>query len=181
MRVPKFILKIFQNLKFVAFHAGIKCVVTPLSRKKNRIYVLNMWSKIETAITFLGKMVVDPQKLVIHQQLDSMGQSGVGKTIYRPEEYVRAFGLYASSRSTYESFREYYKLACIRTLQRITAKISNLADDTYLENIFGSLGKKSCVIIQDEIYIKKCSSIMAKPFSERRSTNLQSLQKRSLV
>ena len=46
--IPRFSFKIAKDLTYVAYHIGVKCTVSSLSR--NRMYKLNTWSRIEEVI-----------------------------------------------------------------------------------------------------------------------------------
>ena len=63
--VPRFILRIYKNLTFEAFHSGVRCTVNILCQ--NRVYVLNRWSNMQEAVRFLYCLEMTPNKKVIHQ------------------------------------------------------------------------------------------------------------------
>ena len=87
--VPRLISRIYQNLTFDAFHSGVRCTVSTLCQ--NRVYVLNRWSNIQEAVTFLYCLEMTPKKNVIHQQLDSMNNLS-----YVGENKIKLKQLYVS-------------------------------------------------------------------------------------
>ena len=46
---PLFLLKINEDFTFSAYHCGVKCTITTLS--KNRNVRLNKWSRVEEAVS----------------------------------------------------------------------------------------------------------------------------------
>jgi hypothetical protein len=83
--IAKFVLKISPNLSYEAYHAGIRCHITTLT--KNRIHVLNHWSKIEEAVRFLKVLDVDNKKSVLLQHVEAMSNmnSTSQRKSYAPE------------------------------------------------------------------------------------------------
>ena len=86
-----------------------------------------------------------------------MGPVKVGAKLYDPDIVVRAFKYFATSRSLYSKLRDDYQFPSIRTLTKITSAIASKGDSSFLKGIFKPLTPKqrSCVIIQDEVYVKK--------------------------
>ena len=94
---------------------------------------------------------------VIHQQLRSMSTSSRSKKLYIPEAMVRAFSYFAISRSLYKQMREDYQFPSISTLTKITFSCANQIFGAFLKMSFIhlNLSKKNCILLHDEIYIKK--------------------------
>ena len=67
--LPLFLIKISTDLKFKAFHAGVRCHITSLS--KNRITELNRWSRIEEAIRFLNALSMERKSQSLKNNLMS--------------------------------------------------------------------------------------------------------------
>ena len=51
---------------------------------------------------------------------------------YIPEMIVRGFENFAKSRSCYKLLRNYYELPSISTLTRLTSKVSNIEDSSFV-------------------------------------------------
>ena len=81
----------------------------------------------------------------------------VGKRMYSQELTVRTFQYFATSRSLYNQLRIDYQLPSIKTLTRITSKVSALIETYFMRSVFNTLkeNQKQCVIMQNEIYVKK--------------------------
>ena len=58
--VPRFLLRIFNDLKFEAYHCGVRCTIRTLT--VNRICVFNMWSHIQEGCRFLNYCEITPKK-----------------------------------------------------------------------------------------------------------------------
>lgn len=86
-----------------------------------------------------------------------MGPKSVGKPIYGQETIVRAFEYFATSRSLYSMMRRDYQLPSITTLTRITSKVSKVSEIPFLSGVFKSIegNQKLCMILHDEVYVKK--------------------------
>ena len=77
--------------------------------------------------------------------------------MYEPDIIVRAFQYFVTSRSLYHQLREEYELPSIKTLTRITSKIAKIGNEDFYANVFSDIDnhQKNCVLLQDEVYIKK--------------------------
>ena len=58
--IPFFVIKIYENLTFEAFHYGIKCHISSLT--VNRIITVDNWSKFDEILRFLSSLKVDNKK-----------------------------------------------------------------------------------------------------------------------
>ena len=119
--------------------------------------VIDSWSKVEEIIRYLNCMEVDTKKKVVMQQLSAMAPREVGVKLYSPEMIIRAFEYFSMSRCLYHKLRDDFQLPSISTLTRITSKISNIDESAFLSTVFNTLDVKqrTCIILQDEIYVKK--------------------------
>lgn len=153
--VPLFLVKIFEDQTFENLHLGVRCTAASLS--KNRITTLKTWSALEENIRYLNCMEVDDKKQVIQQQLQAMGTQQIGKPLYTPDIIMRAFQYFATSRCLYERLRHDFQLPSVQTLTRITSKVGKLDESTFSSAVFKSLDErqKLCVLLQDEVYVKK--------------------------
>ena len=153
--VPLFVVKISQDLTFENFHLGVRCTATTLSA--NKITALQTWSAFQENIRFLKCLEVDDKKKVILEQLQAMGTQQVGKPLYTPEMVVRAFSYFATSRCLYERMQHDFQFPSVRTLTRITSKVAKLDEALFSGAVFKSLEERQrlCVILQDEVYVKK--------------------------
>ena len=152
--VPSFLIKVTEDLKYNAYQAGIRCNIQSLST--NRINILNSWFKVEEAVRFLKNRPVTHKMLVMKEQLDVMGAQKCGEKTYSSDTIVRAFRHYATSKSCYEKFRTDYKLPSVRTLRKLTSKVSKLNDKEFVSNIFPNLYEKQrkCIVPVDEVSVK---------------------------
>ena len=63
---------------------------------------------------------------VLQESLNTMTPTIIAKKMYSQELIVRAFQYFAASGSLYNRFRIDYQLQYIKTLTRITSKVSTL-------------------------------------------------------
>ena len=98
-----------------------------------------------------------PKVTILHQQIKSKSPLMAGKTHYDPETIVCAFKYFAISRALYQRIKSDYNLPSVRTLTRTTSSLSKREDSAFLELIFRSLTlqQKCCIILHNEVYIKK--------------------------
>ena len=100
--VPNFILVINESLEFKTFHIGIRVSISCVVKN---VRFLNSWSAIEEIVTCLNLYETSHKVEVIHHELKSMSTSARSKKLYCPEEIVRAFSYFATSRSLYKQIR----------------------------------------------------------------------------
>ena len=153
--IPKYLLKISSNLSYEAYHTGVQCHIQTLT--KNRIHIFNHWSQIEEAVRYLNTLDIDNKKSVLLQQVDAMSRMNSSKKqSYPPEVIVRAFEYFARSRSLYQQLRNDFQLPSVSTLTKITSKVSNIDDITFMKGVFDNIndGQKSCILLLDEVYVK---------------------------
>ena len=105
------------------YHCGIRCTISTLS--KNRVMTVHAWSVFEEIIRYLSNMKIDNKKCVLQEHVSAMAATA-GKRIYSQELIVRTFQYFATSRSLYNRLRIHYQLPSIKTLTRITSKVSTL-------------------------------------------------------
>jgi hypothetical protein len=153
--VPLFIVRILTDQSLENFHLGVKCTASSLS--KNRITALKTWSSLEENIRFLNCLELDDKKEIIQQQLQAMGTQHVGKPLYNSEIIIRAFQYFATSRSLYQRLRQDFQLPSVQTLTRITSKVAKLDETSFSTAVFKSVEERQrqCVLLQDEVYVKK--------------------------
>ena len=153
--VPLFIVRINKNQTFENFHLGVRCRAMTLST--NKITTLHTWSAFDENIRFLNCLELDNKKMIIQEQLQAMGTQQVTKQLYTPDIIIRAFQYFATSRCLYERLRHDFHLPSVRTLSRITSKVAKLDEPTFSGAVFQSLEERQrlCVLIQDEVYVKK--------------------------
>ena len=63
--VPRFVVKVNENLNFSCFHLGVQISIPSLT--KNRITILNSWSAIEKVIDYLIQHKETKKVKVLHQ------------------------------------------------------------------------------------------------------------------
>ena len=93
--------------------------------------------------------------------MKSMKACCVGEKKYELDTIVRAFQYFATSRATYNLLRNDYELPSVQTLTRLTSKVKNLSDDTYLKNVFANLNtnEKTCILLVDEVLCKSHATV----------------------
>ena len=140
--VPLLVVRICENLRFETFHYGIKCYV-------------DSWSKLEEIISYLNAIDIDHKKDVIQKQISVMSPKPVGTGIYGPEEIVRAFEYFATSRALYNRTKGFS--IALDNYTNTPSKISKIDENTFLQSVFKNLEscQKCCIIPHDEVYVKK--------------------------
>ena len=155
--VPKFLVCIEETLNFDCYHMGIKINIPCIA--KNRITTLT-WSALEEVVRSLNSYVPTRHVQVLHEQMGVMSAKATNKKnkVYTPDVLVRAFSYYAKSRALYHQLREDFKHPSVRTLQKRTSKCAKQSKTAFMSNVFAPLHEKRkiCVLLHDEIYIKKC-------------------------
>ena len=70
---------------------------------------------------------------------------------------IYAFRYYATSRTLYNRLRNNFQLPSLAILGRMMLKVTKLNEKSFLLFIFNTLNtsQKGCIILQDEVYIKK--------------------------
>lgn len=153
--LPEFLLKIKSNLDYEAFHMGVKVYIPSLNR--NRIYKLRDWSCIEEALRFLNSRDEDHKTKVLQQQIKVMGASQIGRKLHSIEILIRAFEYLCTSRSLYSKLSKDFALPSVKTLSRITSRVSKANEDLFLSKVLESypVNKRIIALIFDEIFVKK--------------------------
>lgn len=153
--VPRFVIEVTETLEFKCFHLGINVTVPCIV--KNRISFLKSWSAIVAAVNYLHSHEPVHKVQVIHQQLQSMSTKRKHTKLYSPKVIVRAFCYFATSRASYRQLRMDFQFPSESTLGRITSTFSKQDNNDLTKNIFNTLNEKQkvCVLLHDEIYIKK--------------------------
>ena len=83
--LPRFVVKVNENLKFSCFHLGVQISIPSLT--KNKITILNFWSAIEEVIDYLIQHIETKKFEVLHKQIPVMGPVRVGAKLYDPKLY----------------------------------------------------------------------------------------------
>ena len=157
--VPRFVVKVNENLKFSCFHLVVQISIPSLT--KNRITILNSWFAIEEVIDHLIQHKKTKKFKVLYQQIQVMGPVKVGTKLYDPDIVVRAFEYFATSRSFYSKHHGDYQFPSIRALTNITSAIASKDDSSFLKGIFKPLTPKqrSGVIMQDEVLSQEVTGL----------------------
>ena len=97
--VAKFLIVIHNDLKYEAYHYGVKTAVTASTPK--RVNLLDRWSKLGEVIQFLDSIILDHKKEVLLQQLNLLGAgaSKVGQKVYEAETLISSFDQASRGRS----------------------------------------------------------------------------------
>ena len=80
----------------------------------------------------------------------------VGEKKYSLEMFIPAFKYFALT-LTYNRLRRDFQLLSISTLTRITSKVKNIDDNSYIHKVFSNLAnerQKTSVLLLDEVYVK---------------------------
>ena len=117
---------ISHTLKFEAFHLGAKVH----DQKIVFLVLIDGLSILKNAVYFLASTETTSKVEVLKQQVAAMSCVPVGQRVYDPDIMVRAFEYFATSRALYHRLKDDYKLPSIRTLTRITSKVSKIHDRT---------------------------------------------------
>ena len=152
--VPAFLLKMNKDLRFTAYHGGVRCFIPTLA--KNRICLLDSWSKLEEAIRFLRNKPWTQKMLVLKEQIESIGDKKIGEKKWSNDGIIRAFKYYATSRVCYEKLRSDFEFPNASTMRQITSKFDKISDEKFVSEIFANVDErqKKCVILVDEVYVK---------------------------
>ena len=70
-----FLMKVSEDLTFQTYHAGVRCFVPFLSR--NRLTIMDSWSKLEEGIHFLHCMPIENKKDVLREHFEVMATSRI--------------------------------------------------------------------------------------------------------
>ena len=133
--IPKFSLKVKQDFTYSAYHMGVKCQISVLT--KNCITLCNRWSATGEALRFLNSFEIDKKEDVLIQQIDVMSCSNsIHEQKYIPEMIVRGFEYFAKSKSCYKLLRNGYELPSISILTRLISKILNIEDSSFVRSVF---------------------------------------------
>jgi len=101
--IPKFVIKIFENLNFETYYCGIKCNFPSLSA--NRIRTLNSWSIFDEIIWFLNTLQPDNKKKQLCSTFLPWDLNALAKKFPLQEMIVRAFTYFATLRALYSQMR----------------------------------------------------------------------------
>ena len=84
-----------------------------------------------------------------------MRKANVGEVLYTPDIICRAYEYFAILRSLYDRFCIDYKLPSMRTLTRLTSKISSMDDLNLVNSILmnSDLMKRTCILLINEVYV----------------------------
>ena len=143
------------NIQVLPYGNKVPCIV------KNRISILKSWSAIVENVNYLNSHELMRKVQVIHQQFQSMSTKNKHTKLYSPKVLVRAFDYFATSRSLYRKMRIDFQFPSESTLCRITSTFSKQNSGNLIANVFNTLSEKQkvCVLVHDEIYIKKCCNL----------------------
>ena len=103
-------------------------------------------------------MLIGNKKGALQEYLWGMAPTVIAKRIYCQELIVKAFQFFATSRSLFNRPRIDCQLQCLKSIIRITSKVST-SNETYLmSGVFKTVeeNQTQCLIIIDEIYVEKC-------------------------
>ena len=139
---------------------------------------VHAWSVFEEIIRYSKNIEIHFKKCVLQEHLSAMAPTD-GKRMYSQELIVWVFQYFTTSRSLYNRLRIDYQLPFIETLARITMKVSTLNETCFMRSVLNTIkeNQKQCLIMQDEIYVKKCRYIMREFCSEEQLMILSPLQK----
>ena len=128
--IPKYILCVDEDLLFQGFHIGSSCSIPTLA--SNKITKCETWSTINEILRCLNNFNISHKKKIVLEHLESMATQTVGKSVYATDIITRSFEYFAMSRTLYRQLAKDYQLPSIRTLTRITSKVSKKDDMSFL-------------------------------------------------
>ena len=101
-------------------------------------------------------MAFDHKKNILIQQFLAMAPKMVGIK-YSSDIVICTFGYYATSQTLYNRLRDDFQLPSLATLGRMISKVAKLNEKSFLLSRFNTLNtsQKGCIILHDEVYIKK--------------------------
>ena len=154
MVTPKYILCVDEDLSFQGFHLGSSCSIPTLA--SNKITKCETWSTINEILRYLNNFNISHKKKIVLEHLESMATRTVGKSVYTTDIITRSFEYFATSRTLYRQLAKDYQLPSIRTLIRITSKVSKKDDMSFLEDVLSKINERQrkCIIMLDEVYVK---------------------------
>jgi len=143
---PKFLIIFDSSLKFESYFNSVKKRIHTVSN------IVNTWSKFKEVLRYLNLLTPNNKEIVMNEQVNSMNTSKYSLSVI-----IRAFEYFATSRTLYKKLRDDFKLPSIRTLTRITSRVSKSDDNLFLKQVFDNLSdsQRTCIILHDEVYVKK--------------------------
>ncbi|XP_065656373.1 uncharacterized protein LOC136081908 [Hydra vulgaris] len=149
-----FILVIFNDYSFVANHNDTTCNISSLA--VNKLKLIKTKSALFEAVRFLKNKESSLQSNILFEHLNAMRKVNVGEVLYTSEIICRAYEYFAMRRSLYDCLCIDYKLPSIRTLTRLTSKISSMEDLSFINSIFMNLNplKRTSILLIDDVYVK---------------------------
>ena len=93
-----------------------------------------MWSTINQILRYLNNFNIYHKKIVL-EHFESMATQTVGKSVYTTDIITRSFEYFATSRTLHRQLAKDYQLPSIRTLTRITSKVSKKDDMSFLKDV----------------------------------------------
>ena len=104
--VPRFLLKIKENLTYEGFFCGIKLTITSLSI--NRVITINSVSKLHEALRYLHSLTKNNKIANIFEHIHAMNPIAmIGDKKYDANTIVRAFEYFSLSRALYSRFMNF--------------------------------------------------------------------------
>ena len=112
--IPKYLLRIREDLSYESFYGGVKSSVASLHA--NKVLNIARWSEIAEALRFLNCMEVSHKTEIIHQHIKAKNPNVASNQKYYPETILQAFEYFSLSRSCYNRLRQNLELPSIKTL-----------------------------------------------------------------
>ena len=152
--IPKYVLRVKEDLSFQAFHLGSSCSISTIAT--NKITKCETWSILNEILRYLENFSISHKKKIVLEQLQSMATRTVGKSVYSTDVIIRSFEYFATSRTLYSQLAKDYQLPSVRTLTRITSKVSKKDDLSFLKDVLFKINEyqRKCIIMLDEVYVK---------------------------
>ena len=148
--IPQLVIKMKKDFTFECYFVGSPCRVPSVTT------TCRTWSALNEIIRFLSSKEVTHKSKILLQQVSVTDRNSGQEKLYSTEMIMRAFEYFSTSRALYSRIAQDYQLPSIRTLTRITSKVSKVDETKFLLDIFRKLprSRRKCVILWDEIYIK---------------------------
>ena len=132
-----------KDFTFECYFVGSPCRVPSVTT------TCRTWSALNEIIRFLSSKEVTHKSKILLQQVSVTDRNSGQEKLYSTEMIMRAFEYFSTSRALYSRIAQDYQLPSIRTLTRITSKVSKVDETKFLLDIFRKLprSQRKCVIL----------------------------------
>ena len=101
--VPKFLLKIFENYSFEAYHLGCKVFIQCLTASRCTVFCKH--DQIDSAVHELSNLTVDETLENLLEMISNIGKKKFGEKRYSQSSILKSYDIFMTSRQAYKKFR----------------------------------------------------------------------------